>query len=140
MAERLALPTLDHGVAGSNPAGGEILPEPKRLFIAPLHRLEMTEILLKGRKTLTHPSINLKECKLMYYILVYSHSSVTNTKRARVMFKILVIIFRIVQGTAPMYLASMFKRVQGQYGLRSSDEILFVVPRTRTRMADRSIL
>ena len=36
--------------------------EPKRRFIAqslscsPFHRLEMTEILLKGRKTLTHPS------------------------------------------------------------------------------------
>ena len=63
VAERLALPTSDHGVAGSNPAGGEILPEPKRRFIAqslscsPFHRLEMTEILLKGRKTLTHPSI-----------------------------------------------------------------------------------
>ena len=62
VAERLALPTSDHGVAGSNPAGGEILPEPKRRFIAqslscsPFHRLEMTEILLKGRKTLTHPS------------------------------------------------------------------------------------
>ena len=63
VAERLALPTSDHGVAGSNPAGGEILPEPKRRFIAQrlscsyFHRLEMTEILLKGRKTLTHPSI-----------------------------------------------------------------------------------
>ena len=61
--KRLALPTSDHGIAGSNPAGGEILPEPKRRFIAqspsisPFHRLEMTEILLKGRKTLTHPSI-----------------------------------------------------------------------------------
>ena len=37
---------------------------PKRRFIAqslscsPFHRLEMTEILLKGRKTLTHPSIH----------------------------------------------------------------------------------
>ena len=66
VAERLALPTSDHGVAGSNPAGGEILPEPKRHFIAqslscsPFHRLEMTEILLKGRKTLTHPSIMVK--------------------------------------------------------------------------------
>ena len=54
---------MDHGIAGSNPAGGEILPEPKRRSIAqslsysPFHRLEMTEILLKGRKTLTHPSI-----------------------------------------------------------------------------------
>ena len=63
-AERLALPTSDHRVAGSNPAGGEILPEPKRCFIAqslscsPSHRLEMTEILLKGRKTLTHPFIH----------------------------------------------------------------------------------
>ena len=27
VAKRLALPTSDHGVAGSNPAGGEILPE-----------------------------------------------------------------------------------------------------------------
>ena len=64
MAEWLALPTSDHGVMGSNPAGGEILPEPKWRFIAqslscsPFHRLEMTEILLKGRKTLTHPSIH----------------------------------------------------------------------------------
>ena len=62
-SEQLALPTSDHAVAGSNPAGGEILPEPKRRFIAqslscsPFHHLEMTEILLKGRKTLTHPSI-----------------------------------------------------------------------------------
>ena len=66
VAERLALPTSDHGVAGSNPAGGEILPEPKRRFIAqslscsPFHRLEMTEILLKGRKTLTHPSVHFR--------------------------------------------------------------------------------
>ena len=48
---------------GFESAGGEILPEPKRRFIAqslscsPFHRLEMTDILLKGRKTLTHPSI-----------------------------------------------------------------------------------
>ena len=54
---------LFEGVVGSNPAGGEIVPEPKRRFIAqslscsPFHCLEMTEILLKGRKTLTHPSI-----------------------------------------------------------------------------------
>ena len=34
VAERLALPTSVHGVASSNPAGGEILPEPKRRFIA----------------------------------------------------------------------------------------------------------
>ena len=63
MAEGLALPTLVHGVGGSNPAGGEILPKPKRRFIAQslscssFHHLEMTEILLKGCKTLTHPSM-----------------------------------------------------------------------------------
>ena len=48
---------LFKAVAGSNPAGGEILPEPKRHFVAqslscsPFHRPEMTEILLKGCKT-----------------------------------------------------------------------------------------
>ena len=52
---------------GLNPAGGEILPEPKWRFLAQslscssFHRLEMTEILLKGRKTLTHPSIHIME-------------------------------------------------------------------------------
>ena len=34
VAERLVLPTSDHGVASSNPAGGEILLEPKRRFLA----------------------------------------------------------------------------------------------------------
>ena len=78
VAERLALPTSDHGVAGSNPAGGEILPEPKRRVIAqslscsPFHRLEMTEILLKGRKTLTHPSI---VCKIDIAVLGEYRSS-----------------------------------------------------------------
>ena len=67
MAERLALPTSDHGVVGSNPTGGEILPKPKWRFItqglscSPFHRLEMTEILLKGRKTLTQQLANLDQ-------------------------------------------------------------------------------
>ena len=66
VAERLALPTSVHGVTGSNPVGGEILLEPKRHFIAqslscsPFHRLEMTEILLKGRKTRNSSIITLK--------------------------------------------------------------------------------
>ena len=72
VAEWLALPTSVHGVAGSNPAGGEILPEPKWRFIAQslscssFHRLEVTEILLKGRKTLTHPSIQSPCLKVFY--------------------------------------------------------------------------
>ena len=59
----VSAPDFGSRVAGLNPAGGEILLEPKRRFIAqslscsPFHHLEMTEILLKGRKTLTHPSI-----------------------------------------------------------------------------------
>ena len=50
----LKIPTSDHGITGSNPAGGENLPEPKRRFIAqslscpPFNRPDMTEILLKG--------------------------------------------------------------------------------------------
>ena len=78
VAERLALPTSDHRVGSSNPAGGEILPEPKRRFIAqslscsPFHRLEMTEILLKGRKTLTHPSIHFMFTTINSCILSFS--------------------------------------------------------------------
>ena len=73
VAERLALPISVHGVAGSNPAGGEILPEPKRRFIAQslscssFHRLKMTEILLNGRKTLTHPSMSKNLVPLRYF-------------------------------------------------------------------------
>ena len=43
--------------------------------------------------------------------------------RARIMFKILVLVFRIVQGTAQSYLRSSFNRVPQTYSLRSSDEI-----------------
>ena len=81
MGERLALPTSVHGVAGSNPAGGEILPEPKRRFIAQsfscssFHRLEVTEILLKGRKTLTHPS-NQKRRKVIDHFCIKKVRSV----------------------------------------------------------------
>ena len=87
VAERLALPTSDHVVAGSNPAVGEIFPEPKRRFIAqslscsPFNRLEMTEILLKGRKTLTHPSIIENRLKInitpygeILYLFIYGDS------------------------------------------------------------------
>lgn len=59
--------------------------------------------------------------------------------RARIMFKILVTVYLVVQGTALLYIGSMFQRVQGHYRLRSSGDIRFVVPRTRTRIADRSI-
>ena len=50
----MKIPTSDHGIADSNPAEGENLPEPKRRFIAqslscpPVNRPDTTEILLKG--------------------------------------------------------------------------------------------
>ena len=53
-SERLALLTLDHGVSGLNPAGGEILGESKQHFIAQSPSRssflcpDMTEILFKG--------------------------------------------------------------------------------------------
>ena len=52
-AERLALQTSEHGFSSSNPAGGEILSEPKRCFTAqspscsPFHRPDMRKIMLK---------------------------------------------------------------------------------------------
>ena len=91
-AERLALPTSDHGVTGSNPAGGEILPEPKRRFIAqslscsPFHRLEMTEILLKGRKTLTHPSIQFKLNNHYRFFFLHTLSSTIAFRLEYVLF------------------------------------------------------
>ena len=91
VAERLVLLTSDHRVAGSNPAGGEILPEPKRRFIAqslscsPFHRLEMTEILLKGRKTLTHPSMFwvFVGCTSFYFWFWHAATHTTSYKMAQ---------------------------------------------------------
>ena len=63
MAERLALPTSDHGVSGSNPAEGEILSEPKRRFIAQnlsYSLLSSWNTSENDAKTADHPSIHLK--------------------------------------------------------------------------------
>lgn len=59
--------------------------------------------------------------------------------RARIMFKILVMVFRVIHKTAPVYLQQLFTRSQSRYKLRSTDEINLNIPRTRTRMAERSI-
>lgn len=60
--------------------------------------------------------------------------------RARIMFKILVLVFRIVTGPAPAYLKAMLVPTCGRYRLRSQSEANFVVPRRRTKMADRSLV
>ena len=63
------LPTSDHGVTGSNPAGSEILPELKWRLIAyslscsPFRRPDMTEILLTETKN-PNSSIHLLESAL----------------------------------------------------------------------------
>lgn len=55
------------------------------------------------------------------------------------MFKILVTVFRVINGTAPAYLKEMFTPLQGRYQLRSKSELCFTVPRRRTKLADRSL-
>lgn len=55
------------------------------------------------------------------------------------MFKILVIVFRVINGTAPAYLREMFTPFQRRYQLHSKSEMCFIVPRRRTKLADRSL-
>jgi len=62
--------------------------------------------------------------------------------RARIMFKILVLVHRVIRGSAPTYLESLFTHARRNYRLRSNDcenIPLLVVPRRRTKLADRSI-
>ena len=81
VAERLALPTSDHGVAVSNPAGGLFFPNLNGASLhTPFHRLEMTEILLKGRKTLTHPSFNTDSMHTVGNCSMCEHSLYSNVR------------------------------------------------------------
>ena len=59
--------------------------------------------------------------------------------KARVMFKVLVIVFRVIKGTAPVYLREMFTSSRQRYRLRSQSDINFNIPRRRTKLADRSL-
>ncbi|XP_060604350.1 uncharacterized protein LOC132757163 [Ruditapes philippinarum] len=62
--------------------------------------------------------------------------------KARIMFKVILIVFRVIQGTAPTYLLTLFNCVRRKYSLRSAADDTcsqFVVPRRRTRLGDRSI-
>ena len=59
--------------------------------------------------------------------------------KARVMFKVLVILFRVIMGTAPSYLKTMFDPIRQGYRLRSQNDTNFHIPRRRTKLADRSI-
>ncbi|XP_060561618.1 uncharacterized protein LOC132721348 [Ruditapes philippinarum] len=62
--------------------------------------------------------------------------------KARIMFKVILIVFRVIHGTAPTYLITLFNCVRRKYSLRSAADdtcTQFVVTRRRTRLADRSI-
>lgn len=61
--------------------------------------------------------------------------------RARIMFKAIVTVFRVVNGTAPSFLCDMFISSKNQYRqrLRSSSSHLFDVPITNTKLAGRSL-
>ncbi len=63
--------------------------------------------------------------------------------RARIMYKVIVTVFRVVNGTAPLYIRKLFNPIQGQYRQRlrssSSSVIQFEIPTTRTKLADRSL-
>ena len=59
--------------------------------------------------------------------------------KARVMFKVLVMVFRVIEGTAPIYIRQMFQIHQGRYRLRSQNDTNFIIPKRRTKLADRSL-
>ena len=59
--------------------------------------------------------------------------------KASVMFKVLVVVFRVIYGTAPVYLREMCLPALGHYKLRSHNETKFYTIRRRTTLADRSL-
>lgn len=59
--------------------------------------------------------------------------------KARIMYKVLVMVFRVVHGYAPGYLQEMFVPANSRYRLRSQSDCNLVIPRRRTKMADRSL-
>ena len=74
-----------------------------------------------------HPSIEL--LKELHWLPI----------RARIIFKVLLIVFRVTSGTAPVYLRELFEPVSGRYSLRSQSVNNFIIPKRRTKLADRSL-
>jgi hypothetical protein len=58
--------------------------------------------------------------------------------QARIRFKVLVLVYRCLNGTAPVYLSNMLCIKTSVYSLRSVDGSSLEVPRTRTKIAERS--
>ena len=58
--------------------------------------------------------------------------------QARIMFKIIVTVYKCLNGTSPDYLRSMLIAEQPSYSLRSTQGIMLKIPRMRTKLAERS--
>ena len=55
------------------------------------------------------------------------------------MFKVVVMVFRVVSGTAPIDIQQVFHVHHGCYRLRSQSDTNFIIPTRRTKLADRSL-
>ena len=58
--------------------------------------------------------------------------------QARIMFKVLVMVFRTINGTAPIYLKKLLVNKRSRPELRSCSGTCFTIPRRRTKVADKS--
>jgi len=54
------------------------------------------------------------------------------------MFKVLVMVFRTVNGTAPVYLKDLHVHKKSRPGLCSCSDNCFTIPKRRTKAADKS--
>lgn len=53
--------------------------------------------------------------------------------RLRIHFKILLLTYRVIHGTAPVYLCDLLKPLNHSRSLRSTDKELLLIPRTRLK-------
>ena len=55
-------------------------------------------------------------------------------------YKVLLMVFKALHNTAPVYIKDMIKLYQSSRTLRSSDKILLEVPKCRTKYGERSFM
>ena len=58
--------------------------------------------------------------------------------RERVQFKILLLIFKVLQNKAPVYLTDLIVRSNSTYSLRSRNTLTLHVPRSHNKLNDRA--
>ena len=54
------------------------------------------------------------------------------------MYKVLVLVFKCLRGTSPLYLQDLLQRDVSAYSLRSADKFQLKIARTNTKVAERS--